>query len=163
MCSLSRGTDWEQFRDWGRRYHLKSFAVAEWFVRRMSFHIILGLHETDLQKDLVKENQDSKQGSFFIFQHQKYPMITLSHFNVNILGITAQTRCILLLVGSACENKRILLSSLVFSWSAACFYLGLGKQALKLLKVVLQKELSGQAEDGILPGKQAYLSGAVKP
>lgn len=40
---------------------------------------------------------------------------------------------------------------------------GLGKQALKLSKVVLQKELSCQAEDGILSGKQAYLAGTVKP
>lgn len=104
---------------------MKCSAVAEWFVGRMSC-IILGLHGTDLQEELVKESQDSKLGSFFIFQPQKNPILTLSHFSGNTLGITAQTRCIFLLVGNGCENKRILLSSLTLAWSAASSYLGLG-------------------------------------
>lgn len=83
---------------------MKHSAVAEWFVRRMSC-IILGLHGTDLQEELVKDNQDSKLGSLFIFQPQKTPMLTLSHFSGNTLGITAQIRCILLLVAVVVRTK----------------------------------------------------------
>ena len=47
----------------------------------------------------LKESQDKELGGFFIFSPQKSPTLIPSHFNVNIMGITVQMRCILLLGG----------------------------------------------------------------
>lgn len=67
--------------------------------------------------------------------------------------------------GGGCENKRTLLSSMALAQSSVCSLPGtllVAEQIKHQIKVVLQKEFSGEAEEGILSGNQAYLTGAVK-